>query len=338
MLVANIDGLPPSPSSPVNICHFSYLLRPHPDALKVQRVLSGLQFGFDIGVEGLVGPGSCKNNSSALECPKLVSDAIQRELSDGSIWGPFTSPPMSPFHCSPVSAAAKPNGSVRLILDMSSPRGDALNEFIDKDRFVCKYSSFDDALRLLIQVGRGAYMAKLDIKNAFRLCPVQPRDWWLLGFKWDGKFYVYLKLPYGSRSSPAIFNDFADLLCWVFCQVNDIPQCDHYLDDYFLVGGSLSTCDHYLAIAKATCQYLGVPLALDKVVGPATSITYLGILIDSVSFTIMLPDEKLSKLKALLHGWTVGKSCSKRDLLSLIGFLSFACKHKAWAYVFTAFN
>ena len=99
---------------------------------------------------------------------------------------------------------------------MSVPRGDALNDLIDKDTFACKYSQFDDAVKIVVEVGKNSYMAKLDIKNVFRLCPVRKEHWWLLGFKWETNFYVHTCLPFGSQSSPKIFNDFAELLCWVF--------------------------------------------------------------------------------------------------------------------------
>ena len=36
----------------------------------------------------------------------------------------------------------------------------------------------------------GELMAKVDQKNAFRLCPVRPEDWHLLGIHWQGKYYI----------------------------------------------------------------------------------------------------------------------------------------------------
>ena len=53
----------------------------------------------------------------------MVGKAIQRELLEHSICWPFSVKPLKPFHCSPVSTVDKPDGSVRLILDMSAPRG-----------------------------------------------------------------------------------------------------------------------------------------------------------------------------------------------------------------------
>ena len=56
------------------------------------------------------------------------------------------------------------------------------------------------------------------------------------------------------------------------------------------------------------------------------TITFLGMELDSVALEIRLPQEKLSQLKAVLASWRGRKVCRKRDLLSLIGLLSHACK------------
>ena len=70
----------------------------------------------------------------------------------------------------------------------------------------------------------------------------------------------------------------------------------------------------------------GLPVEPDKDEGPATTITFLGMELDSVALEIRLPQEKLSQLKAVLASWRGRKVCRKRDLLSLIGLLSHACK------------
>ena len=310
----------------LNCFHFQELLLDYPDQDLACRLLKGFTSGFSIGVEGEVGPGSFKNNASALIRSRAVSAAIARELLAGTLHGPFSSPPFPKWHCSPVTAVDKLDGSVRLILDMSSPKGDALNEYIDKDRFACHYSLFDNAVHMVREVGHGCFLAKLDVKNAFRLCPVKMEEWPLLCFKWSGKFYYYVALPFGSRSSPAIFNAFADVLCWLFQHKGGIKWVEHYLDDYLFAERSHVACSQIIHSAQGLCKFLNVPLASDKMVGPAQVVTYLGIEIDTLQFALKLPAEKLQKLNTLLAQWQLQPTCTKRELLSLIGSLSFACK------------
>ena len=77
---------------------------------------------------------------------------------------------------------------------------------------------------------------------------------------------------------------------------------------------------------SSTFTELGVPLAPEKITGPTRKITYLGIQIDTEYMTIILPTEKYNKLMAQLRSWGKRRKCTKRELLSLIGTLSFAAK------------
>ena len=85
-------------------------------------------------------------------------------------------------------------------------------------------------------------------------------------------------------------------------------------------------CKDVIDLIGTVFQELGVPLAPDKIFGPSQVITYLGIEIDSINFVIRLPQVKFVELMASLRYWKNRKKCIKKELLSLIGLLSFACK------------
>jgi hypothetical protein len=42
------------------------------------------------------------------------------------------------------------------------------------------------------RVGKNVELGKMDLKSAFRLLPVYPGDFDLLGFKIEEKFYIFL--------------------------------------------------------------------------------------------------------------------------------------------------
>lgn len=65
-------------------------------------------------------------------------------------------------------------------------------------------------------------------------------------------------------------------------------------------------------------------MAQGKVVGPATTITFLGIEIDSAQQIKRLPNEKLTRLKAYVQGWGDRRSASKHQLQQLMGHLNHA--------------
>ena len=173
------------------------------------------------------------------------------------------------------------------------------------------YATLDQALALVACYGPNALMAKLDIKHAFRLCPVRIEDRELLGIHWQGKFYVDLRLPFSLPSSPYLFNSLADAFEWVLKRQHEIPDLMHYLDDVCV------KCPVHHA-------YSFIPLALDKLESPATQLLFLGIRIDTTAMETSLPKDKLSGLLTELQWWSSSKKCCKRDFLSLICKLNFA--------------
>lgn len=62
---------------------------------------------------------------------------------------------------------------------------------------------------MILKVGPGAILLKKDLADAFRQVPVAECDWWLLGFHWDGAYWIDRFLSFGLRTSPYIFNLFA---------------------------------------------------------------------------------------------------------------------------------
>ena len=68
-----------------------------------------------------------------------------------------------------------------------------------------------------------------------------------------------------------------------------------------------------------TCEHLGVPLKVDKLEGPSTSLTFLGITLDTVQMEIQLPPERLEALNLAIQTWRGKRACRKHELLSLIG-------------------
>lgn len=95
-------------------------------------------------------------------------------------------------------------------------------------------------------------------------------------------------------------------------------------DNFLTVGCPGSTqCHDNLACLKTTCAELGLSLKEDKVEGPATTLDFLGITIDTLKMEVRLPEDKLVLLS---DQWAVKRACRKRELLSLIGKLAHACK------------
>ena len=138
-------------------------------------------------------------------------------------------------------------------------------------------------------------MAKVDLKNAFRICPVRKEDWHLLGICWQNLYYVDKCLPFGLRSAPYLFN---------------LSHLFHCLDDFFFVAPALSPdCLNALLDMLLLCEAVGAPVKPEKVQGPATTLTILGIELDTVLKQARLPPEKLTALLAAVRADAPNASC-----------------------------
>ena len=86
-------------------------------------------------------------------------------------------------------------GEFRLIHHLSYPHGSSVNDGIHYEHSTVSYSTIDDAIKLIKQLGPGFFIAKTDIKNAFRLLLIQPKDYPLLGIMWKGVYYFDRCMP-----------------------------------------------------------------------------------------------------------------------------------------------
>ena len=98
----------------------------------------------------------------------------------------------------------------------------------------------DDAAGAITRIGRGALLAKVDIKSAYRIVEAHPEDRLLLGMQFEGRLFVDSVLPFGLRSAPKIFTAVADALEWIVRQAG-VETLLHYLDDFLVVARPVSS-------------------------------------------------------------------------------------------------
>lgn len=115
-----------------------------------------------------------------------------------------------------------------MITHLSYPPSLGINAFIDPKLCSVKYSSFYSVVDIIAELGQGAELGKVDIKNAFRLLPIYPWDFELLGFKFQGKHYYDKYLPMGCSLSCAIFEKFSTFLEWATVENSGLDTLSHY--------------------------------------------------------------------------------------------------------------
>ena len=177
-------------------------------------------------------------------------------------------------------------------------------------------------------------MAKTDIKSAFRIISIHPADYSLLGIKWDDMYYFDRCLAMGLRSSRAIFEAFSKSLEWISVHVLRACSVLHILDDFLFIAPTKDQCRRDLTNFVS----LGVPLAPEKTVGPATVLQFEGITLDSVRMEARLPEKKLQKCRNLLTDFLSRRSVCLKELQSLIGLLNFTSCCGARSCFLTSLN
>ncbi len=149
---------------------------------------------------------------------------------------------------------------------------------------------------------------------------------------WEGKYYYDKVLPFGLRSAPSIFNRLSDALEWILLHKCNISFVCHILDDFLLIEPPAVTpplnrvCQQSLTKMISTFENINIPIAPGKTQGPSQVLEFLGILLHTINMKASLPPDKTERLHAIFEQFQHRRSCTLKELQSLIGTLNFACK------------
>ncbi len=308
------------PHSTLRASHWQALLQDYPDRQFPQLLAGIATYGARAGYEGPYIRIRGKNHASAFRISQDITANIQSEIRDGRVKEVDNLPPY--YFISPLGAVEKKSSGRRTgwrrIHDLSYPIASSVNDGIPEIYGTLQYQTLDDAIQLIATHGRNAILRKRDLQDAFRMIPLSPYDYWLFLFEWEGKLYMDIFLPFGLRTSPFIFNLFAEGLHWILEQVFD-RQLVHYLDDFLLVN------DPDPEFFGTLAQYLGLMEKKQKR-EDGEQVSFLGIELDSYAMEARLPKDKLDRALSNVHQLLIKGAASHRSLEKLLGFLSFCAR------------
>jgi hypothetical protein len=91
-----------------------------------------------------------------------------------------------------------------------------------------------------------------------------------------------------------------------------------------LISSSNYTAERTMGLTTMIFNRLNIPLATHKTLGPTICLEYLGIILDKEKLEARLLQDKVNRIcefiKIILHKY----SCTKRELLQLLGHMNFA--------------
>jgi len=299
-----------------------------PDKHLLDKICDDLSTGATIGCCGTARlPSFSTNAPSAHEFGPHVTDAIADWITKGFAYGPI---PIAEIPTSAkingIMTKPKPNGSVRIILNLSAPVGHAVNEGIDNSQFPTVMSSTTKWLRALHLAGRKANICKIDWADAYKHLAVKLADTNLQWFTWLGMGFKELCLIFGCTSSAGLFDRLAKVVVHIVVHLTNFPikQVCQHLDDCCAAARYNSD---QLAIFDATfyavASEIGVKLAPredpEKSFAPCTQGLVLGIVYDTIDWTWALNYEKLSRLLHDIKPFLDNNHMPQARIWSLVG-------------------
>ena len=235
-----------------------------------------------------------------------------------------------PAHITALATKEEAAGKIRVLRDCSKPDKGAINDYADAQHF--QMQGIEEALA---HMQPRAYMAKVDIKAAFRTVGVHPTHWHLLGFQWknpqeDGgspRYYIDTRCPFGLKCSPEIFCRITAAIK-VMLAAQGVRAVVVYVDDFLIIALEEDECARALELVlKILRAHLGFTISDPKTVPPTQQLTFVGfVLATNVGGTgemrITIPEGKLRKaedMAAQLHG---RRTAGIKEIERAVGFFA----------------
>lgn len=307
---------------------------------KTEFLVNGFTNGFNLGYQGPRVRRTFSNNHKLRAGNKFILwNKIMLEVKVGRVTGPHSSPPYKSFIQSPItliekkgSTSSDPIERTRLIFDLSSPRGESLNDYTPQSVKSVEYPPFDKAVRMCLKEGRSCYLSKTDCKSAFLMLPLAPDQ-----FRWvvmmcphpttGQKYYFCLKtVCFGSGTSCYLYMKLSNALAFIFRKKSKGGDISNLLDDFLTCKRDKRGCNGYLRLFMAICEEINLPLSMEKTCYATQVIVFLGLLLNTRTQTISLPGDKVERGKRELDIVLRSKKVTVHQLQKLTGLLNFFCR------------
>ena len=264
------------------------------------------------------------NGKTCRDNPEVTADELRKEVAKGHIAGPYSEPPLPGFKVVPRGLKEEPT-KFRPISQGNKPIGDSVNEGIPRAEHIqlARTRDIDRRIRRCMEETGEVWIAKADIKAAYRTMPVRPEDWQLQGIKWNGEYYIDLRMSFGCRSSVDQWLRFSDALAWSLQRMG--VNAPHYVDDFLFIASSEQECQEQVDKFKFVCTSWGVTLKEQKDCGPAQIITVLGVQYDTTRMTRKIDPGRIESLAELVEETKSSNERAKWERLTGILWYVIRC-------------
>ena len=259
-----------------------------------KRICEFLEYGFTLGANDF---GSVlkdtnkkklwkfKNHKGAVDYPDEIVKYMEKEALTKAIVGPFKNNPLSSgIEISPLNSVPKKDTSERrVILDLSFPRGNSVNDHINKNEYLGEkiekvFPKVDDLVQLIKSKSRGCLLYKVDLRRAFRQIPICPPSYNLVAFFWKKHIFFDSVLSMGSRSAAFCCQSLTNAIVFMMFKIG--ISVLNYLDDLASAEKKELAEFGFSTLRKILCK-CGIEESVEKACPPSTTMTFIGILFNT---------------------------------------------------------
>ena len=270
-------------------------------------------------------------NSQSMEHPSVGSqytDILATMIKQKMVAGPFSSPPFKDFRSNSLFTVQQETKH-RPILNLSWPPQESFNDAICEERVrKIDMCTITQVAGLIKSIGPGVVMSKIDQKSAYKNVGSKPSQWRLVGFKWLGKYFVELRLVFGSGTSPAIYDDFSGSFTALVRAESHTDRrfILRQLDDQICLTPSLEQnkafVDAYLRLAAEVNLSLAGTEDKDKTFLFQSSGKILGVMFCGKTSTWRFDDQKILRFQRILMEALNRPRCKLQLLQSVLGVMN----------------
>lgn len=241
---------------------------------------------------------------------QLLIDNEVKDLLEEKAIVPVPHPHRGKGFYSPIFTVPKKDGEQRPVLDCRR-----LNEHLRKRSF--RMESLSTAVQLLQPED---WMIKVDLRKAYLTIPIARKHQRLLRFRWRDCDYQFRAMPFGLSCAPLVFTK---MMRPVVAQWRSKGiRCVIYLDDLLLMAVSPRQAIQHAQIVLQDLMDLGLSPSLKKsVLRPSQEMEFLGATINTHLRRLSLPKRRVDSVRTAIRKLLKTKSCSLRQLSSVIGLL-----------------
>jgi len=324
------------PRTPVNVPNLQRLLSAHSSDLTKAQKIRGEKVVTEMteGVDALqtveLPAAIIPNSGSVFQYGEIFTDVLAFWIRQGFVAGPFSSPPCAGFRANSMMAI-KQKEKVRIVMNLSKPKGDCFNDNIDRHSLEAVHMSTAREFGFaVVDCGNSARMWKFDMSDAYKNLPAKISDLRLQGFCWLQAYFVETQQAFGASTAVAAFDRFGHTVLDLAIIQSGIPRglVFRTLDDVPVVTPAASSAGPDFASAYLSlCRRLNVSLAepcpsLDKAFLDSTVGTVLGIRFFTDSLTWTVNPEKRDGILRDISTAVQGEPLSLLDMQHLMGVLN----------------